>query len=88
MNNMLHSHQIGSSMTDSSNLQLGDLHNPLINGNQHHSTPSSLITPASSTPSLSPPRFNFNHGFCSTMSPMYAPQMTISDSYGYDDEKD
>lgn len=86
MNNMLHNHNphIGSSMTDSHNSSIiGDMHNPLLNGNHHLSTPSSLITPASSAPSLSPPRFNFNHGFCSTMSPMYTPQMSISDSYRF-----
>lgn len=54
---------------------VGDMHN-MMNGN--HLTSSSLITPSSSA-SLSPPRFNFNHGFCS---PMYTPQMSISDSYG------
>lgn len=59
---------------------ISDMHNPLLNGNHH---PSSLITPTSSAPSLSPPRFNFNHGFCSTMSPMYTPQMSISDSYRF-----
>lgn len=84
MNNMLHNPHIGSSMADSHNSGIiGDMHNPLLNGNHHLSTPSSLITPASSAPSLSPPRFNFNHGFCSTMSPMYTPQMSISDSYRF-----
>lgn len=83
MNNMLHSSHIGS-MADSHNAGIiGDMHNPLLNGNHHLSAPSSLITPTSSAPSLSPPRFNFNHGFCSTMSPMYTPQMSISDSYRF-----
>lgn len=82
---MLHNPHIGGSMADSHNAGIiGDMHNPLLNGNHHLSTPSSLITPVSSSaPSLSPPRFNFNHGFCSTMSPMYTPQMSISDSYRF-----
>lgn len=54
---------------------VGDMHNMM---NANHLSSSSLITPSSSA-SLSPPRFNFNHGFCS---PMYTPQMSISDSYG------
>lgn len=83
MSNMHHSQHIGSSMSDAHSGILGDMHNPLLNGNHHLSTPSSLITPTSSAPSLSPPRFNFNHGFCSTMSPMYTPQMSISDSYRF-----
>ena len=84
MSNMHHNPHIGGSMADSHNSGiLGDMHNPLLNGNHHLSTPSSLITPTSSAPSLSPPRFNFNHGFCSTMSPMYTPQMSISDSYRF-----
>lgn len=78
LNNLLH-----SSMVDGNNgpgTGLIDMHNSMMNGN-HITSPSSLITPTSSTSSLSPPRFNFNHGFCSTMSPMYTPQMSISDSY-------
>lgn len=83
INNMLHNSHVSGSLTDTSHNSnvLGDMHNPLLNGNHHLSTPSSLITPSSSAPSLSPPRFNFNHGFCGTMSPMYTPQMSISDSY-------
>jgi hypothetical protein len=77
---MLHNHN--PHMDSHSTGIIGDMHNPLLNGN-HLSTPSSLITPTSTAPSLSPPRFNFNHGFCSTMSPMYTPQMSISDSYRY-----
>ncbi|XP_070507314.1 paired box protein 6 homolog isoform X3 [Chironomus tepperi] len=83
INNMLHdSHHATSSIAENHNSNIiGDMHNSLLNGNHHLATPSSLITPTSSAPSLSPPRFNFNHGFCSTMSPMYTPQMSIVDSY-------
>ncbi|KAG5678734.1 hypothetical protein PVAND_008382 [Polypedilum vanderplanki] len=81
INSMLHNSHVGGNITDAHNSGIiGDMHNSLMNGNHHLSTPSSLITPTSA-PSLSPPRFNFNHGFCSTMSPMYTPQMSISDSY-------
>lgn len=81
INNMIHDTHT-SSITESHNSNIiGDMHNHLLNGNHHLPTPSSLITPTSSAPSLSPPRFNFNHGFCSTMSPMYTPQMSITDSY-------
>jgi len=84
-NSMMHNPHAGIGDSHNSGI-IGDMHNPLLNGNHHHhhhhiTTPSSLITPTSSAPSLSPPRFNFNHGFCSTMSPMYTPQMSISDSY-------
>lgn len=81
--NMHHNSHLGvGSMADAHITgPISDMHNPLLNGNHH---PSSLITPTSSAPSLSPPRFNFNHGFCSTMSPMYTPQMSISDSYRFD----
>jgi hypothetical protein len=83
INSMVHNpHVASNSLSDShsaTNL-IGDMHNPLLNGNHHLSTSSSLITSATNQ-SLSPPRFNFNHGFCSTMSPMYTPQMSISDSY-------
>ncbi|CAO1360621.1 unnamed protein product [Diamesa tonsa] len=83
MNNLIHNTHLGNGASDAHNNGIiGDMHNSLLNGNHHHITsPSSLITPTSSAPSLSPPRFNFNHGFCSTMSPMYTPQMSISDSY-------
>jgi len=84
INNMLHDSHATGSIAESHNTNIiGDMHNPLLNGNHHLPTPSSLITPTSSAPSLSPPRFNFNHGFCSTMSPMYTPQMSIADSYRY-----
>jgi hypothetical protein len=84
INSILHS---GTPMNDANNGQntnigISEMHNSLLNGN-HITSPSSLITPTSSTPSLSPPRFNFNHGFCSTMSPMYTPQMSIADSYRF-----
>lgn len=81
INNMVHNPHASINESHNAGIIHGDIHNPLLNGNHHLSNPSSLLTPTSSAPPLSPPRFNFNHGFCNTMSPMYTPQMPISDSY-------